>query len=150
VHTFEVECVGIELYDNSCPTGNNGVCEDGGASSSTDFLHCDKGTDCADCGPRFEMDGRPSEDTVARAREYLCQVEYRGYIPSVLDMYLPEMGEGAATSDNACVSVKLLEHMQTMEIKIKKKANNLSLQRSSSRSDYNFSQILSEKENEVS
>jgi hypothetical protein len=35
---------------NTCPTHDNGVCEDGANGSTADF--CPIGTDCADCGAR--------------------------------------------------------------------------------------------------
>lgn len=37
--------------DNTCPTGNNGVCDDGGEGATTAL--CALGTDLADCGLRY-------------------------------------------------------------------------------------------------
>ena len=38
------------LCENTCPSSNDGECDDGGEGSI--FALCALGTDCADCGPR--------------------------------------------------------------------------------------------------
>lgn len=41
---------GSVLCDDTCPSANDGECDDGGAGSV--FALCPLGTDCGDCGPR--------------------------------------------------------------------------------------------------
>ena len=41
----------VAICLNTCPTANNGVCEDGGPDSVSGGL-CEYGTDCTDCGTR--------------------------------------------------------------------------------------------------
>ena len=46
------DCNGLRLCANTCQWDADEVCDDGGPRSA--FGLCDLGTDCADCGPRFE------------------------------------------------------------------------------------------------
>ncbi len=39
-----------QLCDDTCPSANDGECDDGGEGSV--FALCPLGTDCTDCGPR--------------------------------------------------------------------------------------------------
>jgi hypothetical protein len=48
------EIVAIAICDDSCATANDGVCNDGGTDAADDT--CDLGTDCSDCGDRFDYD----------------------------------------------------------------------------------------------
>ncbi len=54
------DCDGADLVvstvicDDSCSFSNDGVCDDGGFDSS--FSACDLGTDCTDCGDRYDDD----------------------------------------------------------------------------------------------
>lgn len=41
-----------ELCDDTCYWPSDGVCDDGGEDSITDY--CQFGTDCSDCGTRVE------------------------------------------------------------------------------------------------
>ena len=42
------------LCDDSCQYANDGACDDGGTDS--DYSVCDLGTDCTDCGNRYDAD----------------------------------------------------------------------------------------------
>ena len=48
------EVVAIAMCDDSCATANDGVCDDGGTDAANDT--CALGTDCSDCGDRFDYD----------------------------------------------------------------------------------------------
>ena len=47
--------VSTAICDDSCSFANDGVCDDGGFGSVTDV--CALGTDCTDCGDRYDNDG---------------------------------------------------------------------------------------------
>jgi len=47
---------------DSCPHRNDNACDDGGEGA--DFSICDLGTDCEDCGPRFQIYYRPPHPPV--------------------------------------------------------------------------------------
>jgi hypothetical protein len=49
------EIVSSAICDDSCSWSNDGVCDDGGSNSTT--TACDLGTDCTDCGDRYDEDG---------------------------------------------------------------------------------------------
>jgi hypothetical protein len=93
---FDVTCAPLETCSNACASANNTVCEDGGDGSTSSA--CELGADCADCGPRFELHGRPAEDTVNRAREYFCAADHKHCMPSVMNAYLPQWGLDSATA----------------------------------------------------
>ena len=46
---------GQELCSNSCYWADDGVCDDGGHGA--EYVECDLGTDCNDCGPRYNDGG---------------------------------------------------------------------------------------------
>ena len=48
------EVVAISICDDTCGTSNDGVCDDGGTDAANDT--CALGTDCSDCGDRFDAD----------------------------------------------------------------------------------------------
>lgn len=48
------EVVAIPVCDDTCATANDGVCDDGGTDAANDT--CALGTDCSDCGDRFDAD----------------------------------------------------------------------------------------------
>ena len=55
---IDQDCDGLDftgLCDDSCPYPSDGDCDDGGSESLFDL--CDLGTDCSDCGPRWDADG---------------------------------------------------------------------------------------------
>jgi hypothetical protein len=94
----KVECVEVELCSNACGAlaAANGVCEDGGMDSKAST--CKLGSDCEDCGPRMKVDGKPSADTVQRAKNYLCKMENSECIASVMEAYYPIWAEDAAVA----------------------------------------------------
>jgi hypothetical protein len=49
------EVVSSVICDDTCSTANDGVCDDGGLLSTWD--NCALGTDCSDCGDRYDDDG---------------------------------------------------------------------------------------------
>ena len=55
---IDQDCTGADLEsmcDDSCASANDGVCQDGDLGSFSDL--CDLGTDCSDCGDRYDGDG---------------------------------------------------------------------------------------------
>ena len=54
---IDQDCSGddlVSLCDDSCIYANDGACDDGGLNS--EYSLCDLGTDCTDCGSRFDID----------------------------------------------------------------------------------------------
>jgi len=55
------DCDGVDevqtsvICDDTCQYANDGACDDGGSNSS--FSVCSLGTDCTDCGARYDADG---------------------------------------------------------------------------------------------
>ena len=69
---IDQDCDGADyvdgLCDNSCQYANDGECDDGGPFS--DYDYCGFGTDCADCGPRDDLDGDGQYDSEGESNAF--------------------------------------------------------------------------------
>jgi hypothetical protein len=55
---------GIPVCSNSCESAENGICEDGATGSTSGT--CERGTDCGDCGTRYDTSRSESDGSSDR------------------------------------------------------------------------------------